>query len=95
MEPYAGSYIGGNSTGFNVYQPNWSLIHDPGSVNAFYPGGTYAGAFAVAYRRVEVNQGAEFGALLRPSDDLTVNLGARYSHNTEGQRRVCCDEPLA
>ncbi len=95
VEPYAGSYIGGNSTGFNVYQPNWSLIHDPGSVNAFYPGGTYGGAFAVAYRRVEVNQGAEFGALLRPSDDLTINLGARYSHDTEGQQRVCCDEPLA
>ena len=61
VEPYAGDFVGGGTTGFNVYQPNWSLIRDPGSVGAFYPGGIYQGAFAVAYRRVEINEGAEFG----------------------------------
>ena len=94
VEPYAGDYIGGGSTGFNVYQPNWSLIRDPGSVSAFYPGGSYSGAFVTAYRRVEINEGAEFGSLLRPADGWTINLGARYSRDTEGQQRVCCSEPL-
>jgi outer membrane receptor for ferric coprogen and ferric-rhodotorulic acid len=94
VEPYAGEYVGGSTTGFDVYQPNWSLIPDPGSVGAFYPGGAYSGAFAVAYRRVEINEGAEFGSVLRPMDDWTINLGARYSRDTEGESRACCSEPL-
>ena len=95
VEPYAGEYLGGGTTGFNVYQPNWSLIPDPGSVGAFYPGGAYSGAFAVAYRRIEVNEGVEIGLLLRPTDDLTINLGTRRSRDTEDLTRVCCGEPLA
>ena len=94
VEPYAGEFVSGGTTGFDVYQPNWSLIPDPGSVGAFYPGGAYSGAFAVAYRRAEINEGAEFGSLLRPADDWTINLGARYSRDTEGESRVCCSEPL-
>ena len=94
VEPYAGTFLGGGTTGFDVYQPNWSLIRDPGSVGAFYPGGIYSGSFATAYRRLEINKGAEFGGLLRPSDNLTINLGVRYSRDTENQRRVCCSEPL-
>ncbi len=95
VEPYAGEYVGGNATGFNVYQPNWSLIPDPGwSTAAFYPGGSYGGAFATSYNRVEINEGVEFGALLRPSDNLTINLGTRYSRDTEDLARSCCNEPL-
>ena len=92
--PFAGKFLAGSETGFNVYQPNWSLIPDPGSVNAFYPGGIYDGAFATAYHRDEINEGAEFGSLLRPADDWTINLGARYSRDTENEARVCCSEPL-
>jgi outer membrane receptor for ferric coprogen and ferric-rhodotorulic acid len=94
VEPYAGDYIGGSTTGFDAYQPNWALITNPGSVGAFYPGGSYAGAFAVAYRRVEINEGAELGSLLRPADNWTVNLGIRYSRDTEAEARACCSEPL-
>ena len=95
VEPYAGYFLGGNTTGFNVYQPNWSLIPDPGwSESAFHPGGIYAGAFAVAYRRVHINQGAEINLLLRPSDNLTINLGTRHSSFTESLNRACCSEPL-
>lgn len=94
VEPYAGEYEGGGETGFDIYQPNWSLLQNPESVGAFYPGGSYSDAFAVAYRRVEVNEGAEFGSLLRPADGWTINLGARYSRDTEGESRVCCSEPL-
>jgi len=94
VEPYAGSFQSGNATGFNVYQPNWSLLRDPGTVGAFYPGGSYADAFTVAYHRDEINEGAEFGSLLRPAESWTINLGVRYSHDTEGEARVCCSEPL-
>jgi outer membrane receptor for ferric coprogen and ferric-rhodotorulic acid len=94
VEPYAGRFFSGGTSGFDVYQPNWSLIPDPTSIAAFNPGGVYAGGFASAYRRIEINEGAEFGALLRPSDDWVINLGARWSRDTEDQARVCCGEPL-
>lgn len=96
INPYVGKYISGSATGFNIYQPNWGLLPNPGSVGSFEPGGPYnPSTFAVGYERSEINAGPEFGTLLRPLDDLTINLGARWSTDTEDIQRVCCSLPLA
>jgi outer membrane receptor for ferric coprogen and ferric-rhodotorulic acid len=95
VTPYVGKYISGSGTGFNIYDPNWSLVPDPASPASFQTGGLDAPAtFAVGYKRYEVNAGPEVGALLRPIDNLVINLGARWTADTETIRRVCCSLPL-
>ena len=95
VSPYLGRYWDGATSGFNIYKGNWTVLPDPGGVSGFASGGVYAPAsFAVAYNRKEVNSGFETGAILRPSDRLTFNLGARWSNDTQRQRRVCCSLPL-
>ena len=96
VSPYIGKWLGGGSTGFNVYDGNWSVLPDPTGPSSFLPGGAYAPAdFSVAYHRKEVNSGFSLGAVLRPSGKLNINLGARWSNDTQRQQRVCCSLPLA
>ncbi|MFT4253312.1 MAG: TonB-dependent receptor, partial [Caulobacter sp.] len=96
ISPYIGRWLSGSDSGFNVYEGNWSALPDPDGESGFLSGGTYYPAsYAVAYHRKEVNSGFEIGAILRPSDKLTFNLGARWSNDTVRQQRVCCSLPLA
>lgn len=96
IDPYVGRYLDGTESGFNVYDGNYSVLPNPDGVNGFLPGGPYAPeTFAVAYNRKEVNKGFEGGALLRPVDNLTINLGLRWSESSQRQKRVCCSLPLS
>jgi TonB-dependent siderophore receptor len=92
--PYAGGFLSGQSTGFNIYNPNWSLIPAAlsGSYSAFAPGGLYGpnGGLVYDFKRFQDNTGATAQAILRPWDPLTVNLGVRVSKSEEIASTRCC-----
>ena len=80
---YAGAPYPSASLGLNIYDPDYSLLPDPTSLDDFTPGGAYGdtGSFWGGYVH-DRYYGFTAQTLLKPTDRLSVLLGARYSHST-------------
>lgn len=89
--PYAGSFLSGEKTGFNIYDPNWSLIPAPTSALSYSPTGVYQGGFVRYWQDRSNAWGATMQAFLRPTDSLTINLGIRHSTSSLDESAKCCD----
>ena len=86
--PYIGKFVAGATYGFNLYQNNWSVL--PGGysssqefVNKYGPP-----SFSYQFDYKSVDYGEEAQVLLRPIDNLTINLGGRFSFSELDSRFV-------
>lgn len=71
---YAGAYGTGP---LNVFDPDYSLLPDPASVEQY--GADGQDAYHLVARQRNVTYGASFQAILKPLDRLQLMLGTRYS----------------
>jgi iron complex outermembrane receptor protein len=85
------AYLPGDVLGFNILDPDYSLIPAVGGYGDFAPGGLYndlassGGGYAYFWGGTYKSQrmGATAQALLHPTDKLSLLLGTRYSRSTE------------
>ena len=92
--PYA--WLPGEQTGFSLINPDYSLLPRlSGNLRDFVEENTYLDPYALyhyvntqAFNTSEVGYVAQ--AILRPSDKLTVLLGARYSQFDTESTGNCC-----
>lgn len=89
----ANGTLRGSDTGFNIFDPDFSLIPEPSGFTDFASDGLFMPEDVGRVRRLHRREkalGITAQALLRPTDQLTVSVGARYTRNTSSAKDVCC-----